>query len=419
MGGYDPVLVISGQSLRYALAKQNRASFMKLAINMKTVICARVSPSQKAEVVKLVTQTLGKDTITLAIGDGANDVPMIQEANIGVGISGKEGLQAANSSDYALPQFRFLEKLLLVHGVWNYYRVTKTILYSFYKNVLLQQHQLWFAPFNLFSGQNLFERWSLGYYNAIFTMLPPFAIGIFERPYTKEFLVQNPSVYQKCQSGKLFNFKSFLFYMINACYHSLCLYFLCSNVAMHETLSSNGKTSGLTFLGNMVFFMSVLTVTYKALLESTVYTWFHFWLIVTSPFCWFLYLVIYSNIFPMSNFGDGIMSGQSSNIFSSAIFWLASLICPMFVCMPDFMWRIWQEVVLCGRGLTGVEVSQSRMSMGSLRRSGRGEDGEVVRGDEICIDLNSPTNQQNPNQNSNNNKEVEMKSLLKQRNIES
>ena len=218
-------------------------------------------------------------------------------------------------------------------------------------------------------------------------MLPPFAIGIFERPYTKEFLVQNPSVYQKCQSGKLFNFKSFLFYMINACYHSLCLYFLCSNVAMHETLSSNGKTSGLTFLGNMVFFMSVLTVTYKALLESTVYTWFHFWLIVTSPFCWFLYLVIYSNIFPMSNFGDGIMSGQSSNIFSSAIFWLASLICPMFVCMPDFMWRIWQEVVLCGRGLTGVEVSQSRMSMGSLRRSGRGEDGEVVRGDEICIDL--------------------------------
>ena len=132
LAGYDPVLVISGQSLRYALAKQNRASFMKLAINMKTVICARVSPSQKAEVVKLVTQTLGKDTITLAIGDGANDVPMIQEANIGVGISGKEGLQAANSSDYALPQFRFLEKLLLVHGVWNYYRVTKTILYSFY-----------------------------------------------------------------------------------------------------------------------------------------------------------------------------------------------------------------------------------------------------------------------------------------------
>jgi phospholipid-translocating ATPase len=84
------------------------------------VICCRVSPLQKALIVRLVKDGLG--SMTLAIGDGANDVSMIQAADVGVGISGEEGLQAANSSDYAIAQFRFLKKLLLVHGHWSYAR---------------------------------------------------------------------------------------------------------------------------------------------------------------------------------------------------------------------------------------------------------------------------------------------------------
>ncbi|XP_031408315.1 phospholipid-transporting ATPase IB-like [Meleagris gallopavo] len=77
------------------------------------------------------------NAITLAIGDGANDVGMIQTAHVGVGISGNEGMQATNCSDYAIAQFSYLEKLLLVHGAWSYNRVTKCILYCFYKNVVL------------------------------------------------------------------------------------------------------------------------------------------------------------------------------------------------------------------------------------------------------------------------------------------
>lgn len=84
------------------------------------VICCRVSPLQKALIVRLVKDGLG--SMTLAIGDGANDVSMIQAADVGIGISGEEGLQAANSSDYAIAQFRFLKKLLLVHGHWSYAR---------------------------------------------------------------------------------------------------------------------------------------------------------------------------------------------------------------------------------------------------------------------------------------------------------
>jgi phospholipid-transporting ATPase len=147
--------------------------------------------------------------VTLAIGDGANDVAMIQRAHVGVGISGVEGLQAACASDYSIAQFKYLRKLLLVHGAWNYSRMCKLILYSFYKNICLYVIELWFAIYSgniqeifflrkvksIFfllasgwSGQILFERWTIGLYNVFFTALPPFAIGIFDKVYSADTL---------------------------------------------------------------------------------------------------------------------------------------------------------------------------------------------------------------------------------------
>ena len=135
-------LVIDGKSLTYALEKDMEKLFLDLAVMCKAVICCRVSPLQKALVVKLVKK-YQKESILLAIGDGANDVSMIQAAHIGVGISGVEGLQAARSADVSVAQFRYLRKLLLVHGAWSYHRVSKTILFSFYKNITLYLTQFW------------------------------------------------------------------------------------------------------------------------------------------------------------------------------------------------------------------------------------------------------------------------------------
>lgn len=134
-------LVIDGKSLTYALEKDMEKLFLDLAVMCKAVICCRVSPLQKALVVKLVKRHL--KSILLAIGDGANDVSMIQAAHVGVGIAGVEGLQAARSADVAIGQFRFLRKLLLVHGAWSYQRISKVILYSFYKNIALFMTQFW------------------------------------------------------------------------------------------------------------------------------------------------------------------------------------------------------------------------------------------------------------------------------------
>lgn len=134
-------LIIDGKSLTFALEKDMEKLFLDLAVMCKAVICCRVSPLQKALVVKLVKRHL--KALLLAIGDGANDVSMIQAAHVGVGISGVEGLQAARSADVAIGQFRYLRKLLLVHGSWSYQRIAKIILYFFYKNIALYMTQFW------------------------------------------------------------------------------------------------------------------------------------------------------------------------------------------------------------------------------------------------------------------------------------
>jgi phospholipid-transporting ATPase len=134
-------LIIDGKSLTFALEKDMEKLFLDLAVLCKAVICCRVSPLQKALVVKLVKRHL--KALLLAIGDGANDVSMIQAAHVGVGISGVEGLQAARSADVAIGQFRYLRKLLLVHGSWSYQRISKVILYSFYKNIAMFMTQFW------------------------------------------------------------------------------------------------------------------------------------------------------------------------------------------------------------------------------------------------------------------------------------
>ena len=135
-----------------------RKDVYKLLCMCKSVICCRVSPIQKAEVVELVKENT--NDLCLAIGDGANDVAMIQKAHIGVGINGNEGLQAANNSDFAIAQFRFLKRLLLVHGAWFHTRIAKLIYWSFYKNICLYIIELWFAKSSYWTGQTLFESYT-------------------------------------------------------------------------------------------------------------------------------------------------------------------------------------------------------------------------------------------------------------------
>jgi magnesium-transporting ATPase (P-type) len=150
-----------------------------LAKTCEAVICCRLLPIQKAEVVQVVRKYLNKTT--LAIGDGANDVPMIKTAHIGIGLYGEEGMGAVQASDYALPEFRMLWRLLFVHGRWNYIRISEMILYFFYKNMLFTLPQFITAFYCGFSGQTIFDDIYITLYNLIFTAIPLLIRAIFEQ----------------------------------------------------------------------------------------------------------------------------------------------------------------------------------------------------------------------------------------------
>ena len=143
-------LVVNGHSLVFALSERLELLFLAVAEQCTSVICCRVTPLQKARVVELVKRY--KKAVTLSIGDGANDVSMIKTAHIGGGISGQEGMQAVLASDYSIAQFRFLERLLLVHGRWSYYRMCKFLRYFFYKNFAFTLCHFWYAFFCGFSA---------------------------------------------------------------------------------------------------------------------------------------------------------------------------------------------------------------------------------------------------------------------------
>lgn len=166
--------VIDGSTLSF-IENQNELEYV--IEKSKSVVFCRVTPGQKAEIVKFV-KNMGK--LTLAIGDGANDVNMIMEANVGVGIYGEEGTRAAQVANYAIGEFCLLWKLLLHHGRLNYIRITEMILYFFYKNMVFTTVQFVYCFYSLGSGQSFWLSWSITLFNMIFTLFPVVIRAVFE-----------------------------------------------------------------------------------------------------------------------------------------------------------------------------------------------------------------------------------------------
>uniref|UniRef100_A0A4W5KH11 Phospholipid-transporting ATPase n=1 Tax=Hucho hucho TaxID=62062 RepID=A0A4W5KH11_9TELE len=327
----DFALIIDGNTLKYALTFGARQYFLDLALSCKAVICCRVSPLQKSEVVEMVKKQV--KVITLAIGDGANDVGMIQTAHVGVGISGNEGLQAANSSDYSIAQFKYLKNLLLVHGAWNYNRVSKCILYCFYKNIVLYIIEIWFAFVNGFSGQILFERWCIGLYNVIFTALPPLTLGIFERSCRKENMLKYPELYKTSQNAMGFNTKVFWAHCLNGLFHSVILFWVPLTAFQHDTVFGNGKTPDYLLLGNMVYTVSMC-------LKWHPFSHIAIW---GSISLWVVFFGIYSSLWPLISLAPD-MSGEADMMFSSGVFWMGLIFIPVTSLVFDVAYKVVKKV---------------------------------------------------------------------------
>lgn len=188
-------LVVDGFTLRWVLDDSIKQKFLLLCKNCKSVLCCRVSPAQKAAVVSMVKN--GLDVMTLSVGDGANDVAMIQEADVGVGIAGEEGRQAVMSSDYAIGQFRFLQRLVLVHGRWSYRRLAETISNFFYKNMIWTFSIFWYQVFCNFDITYIFDYSYIIMFNLFFTSVPVILMGVLDQDVSDTVSLAVPQLYRR------------------------------------------------------------------------------------------------------------------------------------------------------------------------------------------------------------------------------
>lgn len=294
------------------------------------VVCCRISPRQKAEIVKLVRR-YEKNCITLAIGDGANDVAMIKAAHVGIGINGLEGMQAVMNSDYAIAQFRFLQNLLFVHGAWSYRRISILILYSFYKNVALSICQVWFGLYNGWSGQVYYDPWTTSAFNFAFTGVPVIALAILNRDYSYEDALKYPSLYSDGQENQTFNVPLFIDYFTEGFMHSALLFFI-SMILMPDFSSSDGKVVDLWMVSTTTYTACIYVVTFKLCLLTTTWNRITYGLVIFSIILWYFYIWCYTTFFFSLSPN---MYGLSSRLLSSKSHWLVVFIIVCMSMLPD------------------------------------------------------------------------------------
>ncbi|KAF0683495.1 Aste57867_24447 [Aphanomyces stellatus] len=313
-----------------ARSKELRRKLLVVASVCKAMVACRVSPAQKADIVNLVRYNSRNKPITLAIGDGANDVNMIQSAHVGIGICGQEGVQAVNASDYAIAQFRFLQRLLLVHGRSNYKRIAKVILYSFYKNMSLVIVLFLYNFYNGQSGASLFESFVMAGWN-FFLALPIIAIGIFDEDVSPEQAMTHPTLYVTGQRNEDLNVYRFCLWILNAFYHAFVSFWL------PLPIMTGYATHAYHLQGTTMYTGLLMTMNAKVILETMSWTVFNLGFIVFSFLLYFFFLGVY----PFCTFLSWDMVGIPNIMLSSAIYWLVFLLAPTACFLVDLSVKFW------------------------------------------------------------------------------
>ena len=350
-GASESAIIIDGGALDVVLkSKQLRNVFAEMARLSASVICCRVSPEQKGSVVRLIKGD--QENVTLAIGDGANDCNMIQSANIGVGLRGEEGLQAFNSSDYGINEFQALKPLLLVHGRWAYRRIAKTVLYMFYKNVVIvMPAYLLNIMTALFSGQRVYEEFMYQLFNVIFTALPIIAFGVLEQDLCKKDCLRFPQLYRIGPDRGHASKRVFAEWMLTGFWHS-CLIFFIPYYSMtgKNIVNIDGVPSDHWLFGMTVYLCIIIVVSMKLVFETYYLNGLFVASVISSVGLWFASLKIMEEIPTFSSSGAGsagvnlspLLSGLSVRLYSSPMTLFIVLAASAAALTRDFIFKAYR-----------------------------------------------------------------------------
>ncbi|XP_019500351.1 PREDICTED: probable phospholipid-transporting ATPase IH isoform X1 [Hipposideros armiger] len=341
----DYGLIIDGAALSLIMKPREDGSssnyrelFLEICRNCSAVLCCRMAPLQKAQIVKLIK--LSKEhPITLAIGDGANDVSMILEAHVGIGVIGKEGRQAARNSDYAIPKFKHLKKMILVHGHFYYIRISELVQYFFYKNVCFIFPQFLYQFFCGFSQQTLYDTAYLTLYNISFTSLPILLYSLMEQHVSIDTLKRDPSLYRDIAKNALLRWRVFIYWTFLGVFDALVFFFGAYFMFENTTVTSNGQIFGNWTFGTLVFTVMVFTVTLKLALDTHYWTWINHFVIWGSLLFYIVFSLLWGGIiWPFLSYQR--MYYVFIQMLSSGPAWLAIILLITVSLLPDVLKKV-------------------------------------------------------------------------------
>ncbi|XP_068667895.1 phospholipid-transporting ATPase 1-like [Aristolochia californica] len=322
-------LIIDGNSLVYILEKDLEQELFDLATSCMVVLCCRVAPLQKAGIVDLIKSRI--NDMTLAIGDGANDVSMIQMADVGVGICGQEGRQAVMASDFAMGQFRFLKKLLLVHGHWNYRRIGYLVLYNFYRNAVFVLMLFWYILCTAFSTTSALTDWSSVLYSVIYTSVPTVVVGVMDKDLSHRTLLQYPKLYGAGHRQESYNFNLFWITMIDTLWQSLVLFYI-------PLFTYQESEIDIWSMGSLWTISVVILVNFHLAMDVQQ------WVLITHLATWGSILITYICMVALDSIQIFPNYWTIYHMVVSETYWLTIALIMVVALLPRFLFKIVQQI---------------------------------------------------------------------------
>ncbi|EAX98556.1 phospholipid-translocating P-type ATPase, flippase family protein [Trichomonas vaginalis G3] len=333
MNARQSVAVISPDGLEN-LIENNPKKLVEIGDLCRSVVCFRMSPFLKSRVVAVVRENT--DRVCLSIGDGANDVNMIQTAHVGIGIFGREGHQAASNSDFAITRFKHLKRLMVCHGRLSLLRLSGVILYMITKNIVLIFPQIWYSIMTRWTPTTIYDDFLLSTFNLVWTIFPPVEYGWFEQDLSFKSMMSYPYLYKEARAGRYLSIWRFSLEFVSATYQSVVLFLFNVYFPSRSVIDGNGDSTGYSTAGFTLFVSVVMCMNIQVIMRTHGWTLILFLAVYLSIFVFYLFTLPYGSL---SSFAPS-MFFVPQTVFRMPIAWLEIIISIIAGLIPEALFRI-------------------------------------------------------------------------------